>query len=69
MRRALPLLLAGWLLGIVTAVVVAYAVPNLLYERRSVMIGDAIQLIRQDWIILRYTEPYYTLERPRLRLP
>jgi hypothetical protein len=71
MRRALPLLLAGWLLGVVTAFAVAYAVLNLLYERRTYWDRDpALQAtLRSGWIVIRTNDQWTTIERPRLHLP
>ena len=74
MRRALPLLLAGWLLGVVTAFAVGHAAPSLLYEQR-VLFGfrttDARvrELIADGWVVVRSDEGVLTVERPRLRLP
>jgi hypothetical protein len=68
-RRTVAALIVGWLLGIVTA----FAIPTLLYERRSMVaspqLGDAFS---SGWYVVRTDGPgntVYTLERPRVRLP
>ena len=74
MRRALLLLLAGWLLGVVTALAVGSAAPSLLYERR-VLFGFRMtdtrvrELLADGWVVVRSDEGVMTVERPRLRLP
>lgn len=77
-RRAGPLLVAGWVIGLLTAAVV----PDLPYERQSILLGggtgnwtrirDAVE--RDGWRVAR-TESVgsevavFWLERSRLRLP
>lgn len=74
MRRARLLLLAGWLLGVLTACVVGDAAPSLLYERR-LLFGFRTtdtrlrELLSDGWVVVRSDEGILTVERPRLRLP
>ncbi len=74
MRRALLLLLAGWLLGVVTAIAVGESAPSLLYEQR-VLFGfhttdtRVRELLSNGWVVVRSDEGVLTVERPRLRLP
>ena len=74
MRRALPLLLTGWLLGVLTAFAVGYAAPSLLYERRLLFGFQTTdtrlrELLSDGWIVVRSDKGILTVERPRLRLP
>ena len=75
MRRGLALgLLLGWLFGVGSAL----AVPELIYERRSVVMGTfmdadqlAVMISRDGWIVVRAEAGpprVFELRRPRLRL-
>ena len=74
MRRALLLLFAGWLLGVVTAFAVGHAAPSLLHEQR-VLFGFRMtdtrvrDLLADGWVVVRSDEEVLTVERPRLCLP
>ena len=73
MRRVL----VGLVLGITIGVAIAFAIPDLLYERRTVSLANGIEwedieqaTIRDGWRIVRIDDKaLYQLERPRLRLP
>jgi hypothetical protein len=74
MRRAVLLLLAGWLLGVVTAFAVGNAAPSLLYQQR-VLYGFHTtdtrlrELLSDGWVVVRSDAGILTVQRPRLRLP
>jgi hypothetical protein len=64
-RRALALLLVGWLLGLATAIVV----PAVRTERRTVDLHEVTPLVRDGWVVTRAgPSPLVTLERSRIRL-
>jgi hypothetical protein len=75
-RRTLAALVVGWLLGIVTALVM----PTLVSERQSMIVFSArthpdynldvlMKRLSEGWHVTRQEGSVYTLERPRFRLP
>ena len=73
-RRTLAALAFGWLLGIVTAMVI----PGLVWQRQTIGIERQINgqpqyraLMEDGWYLVRTEDEYrlVTLERLRLRIP